>query len=248
MPDSIDPLPVKKTPSWSDAELSAAVRAYIDMLHCELTGIPYSKSAINHRLRAGVLAGRTKSSVEFRMQNISAALYELKMPIIQGYRPAQNIGSTVKAKMIALLRENGSDTLLDFVPTSDPIALDRKVAALRTQKLATIPSGATHPAAVVVTSTRYERNPAVKAWVLDVSNGACEGCGIPAPFVGQDGLPFLEVHHLMPLANRGSDTISNAVALCPNCHRRCHYSSDRDEFKLALYSRVPRLVVEVSVD
>jgi 5-methylcytosine-specific restriction protein A len=248
MPNSIHHLPVKKRTAWTETELSGAVRAYVGMLHAELTGMPYSKAAVNQQLREGPLTGRTKSSVEFRMQNISAALTELRMPIIEGYRPAQNIGSAVKAKMISLLHENGSDTLVDFVPTSDPIALALKVAALRKQKLVTTPSGEIRPAAVFVTSTRFERDPAVKAWVLNTSKGLCEGCGVPAPFTGQDGLPFLEVHHVMPLANHGSDTITNAVALCPNCHRRCHYSSDRDEFKLSLYNRISRLMIEVSID
>lgn len=63
--------------------------------------------------------------------------------------------------------------------------------------------------------------------------------------MGQDGLPYLEVHHVMPLACHGSDTPSNAVALCPNCHRRCHYAIDRDQFKLALYENIPRLILEV---
>lgn len=248
MPDLIQHLSTRKKGSWSDAELSEAVRAYVGMLHDELNGVPYSKTAVNLQLREGALAGRTKSSVEFRMQNISAALSELKMPIIQGYRPAQNIGSAVKVKMISLLRANGSDTFADFVPTSDPISLAQRVAALRQQRPAKTPVGDMRPTATTVTSIRFERDPAVKAWVLTESNGLCEGCGAPAPFLAQDGFPFLEVHHVMPLASRGSDTITNAIALCPNCHRRCHYSSDRDEFKLNLYQRVPRLVVEVSVD
>jgi len=67
----------------------------------------------------------------------------------------------------------------------------------------------------------------------------------PAPFIGNDGLPYLEVHHVMPLASHGSDTATNAVALCPNCHRCCHYSNDSDEFKLRLYEKIPRLELEV---
>ncbi|MEC5166165.1 putative HNH restriction endonuclease [Flavobacterium sp. PL11] len=35
--------------------------------------------------------------------------------------------------------------------------------------------------------------------------------------------PYLEVHHKKPLAEDGDDTIENAFALCPNCHRHAHY-------------------------
>jgi len=62
------------------------------------------------------------------------------------------------------------------------------------------------------------------------AKGICEGCGTPAPFVGEQGAPFLEVHHLLRLADDGPDTPENVAALCPNCHRRAHYSSDRIEF------------------
>lgn len=35
--------------------------------------------------------------------------------------------------------------------------------------------------------------------------------------------PYLEVHHIIFLAQGGDDTVDNAEALCPNCHRRKHY-------------------------
>ncbi|WP_223165119.1 HNH endonuclease [Massilia frigida] len=81
--------------------------------------------------------------------------------------------------------------------------------------------------------------------MLKVADGICEGCDLPAPFTGTDGFPYLEVHHIMPLASHGSDKPSNTAALCPNCHRRCHLSLDRDEFRLALYEKIGRLVLEV---
>ena len=41
-----------------------------------------------------------------------------------------------------------------------------------------------------------------------------------------EGDPFLEVHHIKWLARKGNDTLDNAVALCPNCHRRMHHLDD----------------------
>lgn len=35
--------------------------------------------------------------------------------------------------------------------------------------------------------------------------------------------PYLEVHHKVPLALGGDDTVANATALCPNCHRQNHF-------------------------
>lgn len=233
------------TNAWSDAELAATIKAYLQMLHAELNGVSYNKAAVNRELRAGPLASRTKASIEFRMQNISAALYELKMPYIAGYLPARNIGTAVKEKMVAMLSAEGIESLEAYVPTPDTSTLSERVTDLRQRHLGIIPKGANSPQTVTVTTTTYVRDPAVKAWVLQAAKGHCEGCGDPAPFIGMDGMPYLEVHHVMPLSSHGSDKTTNAVALCPNCHRRCHYSKDRDEFKLMLYQRIPRLIVEV---
>lgn len=238
-----EPLVLSNSP-WTDEELTSAIGAYLGMLHAELNGNAYSKAEVNRQLRAGPLLTRTKASIEFRMQNISAALYELKMPWIAGYLPAKNIGSAVKEKMIELLHTAGIAFLESYVPTSDNKELARRVTSLRKQALMVRPIGSFQPAMVSKVTTSYVRDPAIKAWVLQVAGGKCEGCDGHAPFNGQDGLPYLEVHHVMPLSSHGSDTTTNAVALCPNCHRRCHYSVDRDEFKLTLYQKILRLVVE----
>ena len=70
----------------------------------------------------------------------------------------------------------------------------------------------------------YHRNPDVVAERLHRADGICGGCGQPAPFRrANDGSPYLEVHHILPLAFGGRDDIENTVALCPNCHRQKHY-------------------------
>ncbi|WP_288379382.1 HNH endonuclease signature motif containing protein [uncultured Massilia sp.] len=234
--------------AWSDAELTIAIKAYLRMLHAELHGVAYNKAAVNRALREGPLPNRSKGSIEFRMRNISAALYELKMPYIAGYLPATNIGSAVKQQMIALLSMQGLESLEAYVPTADAGTLAQRVSDLMQRQLGVVPKGSPKPTTVTNMVTSYVRDPAVKAWVLQAANGHCEGCGAPAPFKGMDGLPFLEVHHVMPLSSHGSDTTANAVALCPNCHRRCHYALDQAEFKLMLYERIARLAVEVPAD
>jgi 5-methylcytosine-specific restriction protein A len=80
------------------------------------------------------------------------------------------------------------------------------------------------PSEVVIISRAFLRNPDVIAEVLARANGECEGCFMPAPFIrNSDASPYLEVHHKLPLAAGGEDTVENAVALCANCHRKEHY-------------------------
>jgi 5-methylcytosine-specific restriction enzyme A len=46
------------------------------------------------------------------------------------------------------------------------------------------------------------------------------------------------------LADDGPDIVENAVALCPNCHRRLHHGADADDAKEQLYEACSRLVRE----
>ena len=70
----------------------------------------------------------------------------------------------------------------------------------------------------------FKRNPDVVAEVLFRANGKCELCGCKAPFIRKkDNTPYLEVHHRDPLSSGGPDTVDNALALCPNCHRKIHF-------------------------
>ena len=95
-----------------------------------------------------------------------------------------------------------------------------------------------------MTTFGYPRDPEVVAWVLARAHGRCELCGASAPFERMSGEPFLEVHHVRPLSDGGSDTVTNASGLCPNCHRRCHHSHDRREATSELIRRIDELRAE----
>ncbi len=70
----------------------------------------------------------------------------------------------------------------------------------------------------------FRRNPDVVAERLHRANGTCDGCNAQAPFLrASDKTPYLEVHHRVPLAQGGPDTVENTQALCPNCHRQVHF-------------------------
>jgi len=87
----------------------------------------------------------------------------------------------------------------------------------------------------------YLRSEAVRRYALCRAAGKCEACGSAAPFEDASGMPFLEVHHIDRLADSGPDKIDRVAALCPNCHRRCHYSSDRLEYNSELRKNIIQL-------
>lgn len=80
------------------------------------------------------------------------------------------------------------------------------------------------PETRAATTTVFIRNPDVVAEVLYRAKGVCQKCGKRAPFTRlANGEPYLEVHHRTRLADGGHDTVENAEALCPNCHRAKHF-------------------------
>jgi hypothetical protein len=73
---------------WNDQEIDLIVADYFAMRDMELRGEPYVKSHRNAALQE--LTGRSKGSIEFKHQNISAVLMTLGEPWIVGYKPMQN--------------------------------------------------------------------------------------------------------------------------------------------------------------
>lgn len=127
-------------------------------------------------------------------------------------------------------------------PTSDENQLNQRVQILLRESFSSPPAGNVSPERVAVAATTsVKRDPAVVAWVQKIANGKCELCLLNAPFLTDESRPYLEVHHVVTLASGGSDTVSNAVALCPNCHRAMHFSNARAALTDRLYAQAPRL-------
>lgn len=89
---------------------------------------------------------------------------------------------------------------------------------------ALLPTGENIPRKSQTTTTFFDRSPFVIAATLRRADGVCEDCKSCAPFISKaTGEPYLEVHHVKHLADQGSDSTDNTLALCPNCHRKRHY-------------------------
>ena len=85
------------------------------------------------------------------------------------------------------------------------------------------------------------RSRAVRLYVLRRADGKCEGCGAAAPFTNKEGLPYLEPHHIRRLTDGGPDDPRWVAGVCPNCHRRAHYSHDATEYN----ERLARAVLQL---
>lgn len=228
---------------WSREEVAAAVSAYVEMLNKWKAGEKFTKASYNERLRTGSLSARSKGSVEYRMQNISSVLDEMGLEWLLGYKPARNVGHNVRKQIQDILstkvvqnQDSGGKTNAE---ASSAVSSLRKTLERGEQLVP--PSGTHRVRKTNVRTEVYKRDLYVKAWVLHNAKGLCEGCGQAAPFVMDDGLPFLEIHHMKTLSTGGPDTTDNTVALCPNCHRMIHLGKERVRLRERIFSKVNRL-------
>lgn len=100
------------------------------------------------------------------------------------------------------------------------------------------------PARKTVQRNDFVRNPYVVAAAILRSNGHCEmpECA-RALFFRENETPYLEVHHVIPLAEHGDDTLVNAAALCPHCHRELHFGKNRKDRRKGLAAHIASLPI-----
>lgn len=93
--------------NWSEYEVKETVRDYFEMLSKAIRCIPYKKSDHRRALKKK-LNGRSDGSIEFKHQNITAVLIDLKIPPIIGYKPRWNYQKLLIPVIMQYLEENES--------------------------------------------------------------------------------------------------------------------------------------------
>ena len=229
------------TSAWTDSELEATVKAYFEMLTMQIAGQPYSQKDVLDRLSESALGHRSSGSIEFSMRGISTVLQGIGAPWLHGAKPRGHVGDAAAQKIRQTVSRMGLLNETDYEPTTSPEELDRRTRNLMATKLIAMPDGVDAPARIETTRAEFARDPRVKAWCLERAKGKCESCSQPAPFVDGRQQPYLELHHVLPLADGGSDSCHNAVAVCPNCHRALHQAHDRDGRREMLFGAVTQL-------
>ncbi|MFG0835037.1 HNH endonuclease [Aeromonas bivalvium] len=222
--------------TWTEEELKATVAAYLDMHSKTLDGIPFVKK--HYYAELATRFARSEKSFEYRMQNISYVCVLMGRAWVSGLKPAKHVGQQHVPIIERLICE------LDGQPYMGHAVFEHQVIQYKAKSMRPLPLGTQEPAQRYASTISHARDPQVKAWVLVTAAAKCECCDEQAPFNTATGEPFLEVHHLRTLAEGGSDTVGNTVALCPNCHRELHYGANKEARRDALYQKLPRLIRE----
>ncbi|MGF1879290.1 HNH endonuclease [Photobacterium frigidiphilum] len=159
--------------------------------------------------------------------------------------------TTISSEQIAeKVIQSGTNIARRRMKTIEPVLasswedLDSKVDVLIELIGNAIPEGQNVPKKTVSSNDQFLRDAAVVAYILKQASGKCECCDSLSPFTKQNGDPYLEVHHVKHLSDEGSDTTTNAVAVCPNCHRELHHGVNRNALVELIYGKVSRLARE----
>src|ERR1041385_6666836 len=90
---------------WTRKEVSLIVEDYFKMLQLELGHDNYNKTS--HRLKLiSLLDNRSEGSIEFKHQNISAALIQMGLPFIKGYKPRFNYQKLLETEIAKFIKEH----------------------------------------------------------------------------------------------------------------------------------------------
>ena len=92
-------LAVSANNAWSKTEVQAIVASYFTMLSLELSGTKFSKAEHWRALMERI--NRSKGSIEYKYQNISALLIDAGKPFIAGYVPYFNYERVLLPEVIA---------------------------------------------------------------------------------------------------------------------------------------------------
>ncbi|MDO7849688.1 HNH endonuclease [Hymenobacter sp. M29] len=225
---------------WRSEEVEIAVEAYMALFEQIKGGGSDIKQPVFRELSHR--HGRSVAAFNYRFRNISYVLSRMGLPTLPNFSFISYTGGTDETVIKQIIEARGYFS--DTKPTADLKHKERSMRELPALGILNAPVGKQRPTRITATVESFVRDSSVKAWVLMVADGHCENCGQPAPFVQEDGTPFLEVHHVKPLADGGSDTVTNAVAICPNCHRRFHYGADAIQLALRIVERLERLRAE----
>lgn len=100
---------------------------------------------------------------------------------------------------------------------------------------------------------KYKRNPYKAKKSIILSEFKCNIDNNHITFDSRNNKPYMEAHHLIPMASQDKfdvslDVDANIVCLCPNCHRKLHYGKERRWTLLKLYNDRKELLKQSGID
>jgi len=190
---------------WTHEQLAAAVEAYRWMQVRTAEGLKLNKTQLYRDL--ALKHGRTPKAWEYRMQNISHVLDQLKEEWIEGLKPAKNVGPEVTGVLIKLLKAGPPSA----VP---PATLTR----LEQQRQLVDESGYFLPEGVEDQRNRALRSIVQRQGQREFRAALLEAYGSKCAMTGCAVVDVLEAAHIHRYMGELTNTVSNGLLLRADIH------------------------------
>lgn len=196
-----------------------------------------NKLLINRQRNVLLFTTREQSTAEYKNSGSRSKLYKYEglFDVLSHKTVVANSGKR-QGDALLLFKLVPPDSIFtnatqdEDVHEVDNLERETKLSALK-KAIITIPISERF----TLTLQQYRRRSSeVRRYALTRANGICERCGKPAPFQTSNKQPYLEVPHILKLADDGPDLPQNVAAVCPNCHREAHFGSSQELFKQEL--------------
>jgi hypothetical protein len=238
---------LKTGQDWSRDEIIAAI-----WLYDELLGQPISKTAGSRVEKIAQQIGRVPTGLYNKLMNLRAL--DSRAPQ-QGFKGGSKLdkvtwneffvetaNSMDRAKLDQEYRRLWGEAGRVDPPSQTSLETEEKrlagksiddlLALYRKRPKNVLPLRRSQSVAV------YDRDPMVVTLRKKLAGCRCEVDDCTSPtFENDAGELFVEVHHLIPLAQGGEDVLENTVVLCPTHHRYLHIGKGRGDLTKALQAR-----------
>lgn len=190
---------------WTHEQLAAAVEAYRWMQARTAGGLKLNKTQLYREL--ALKHGRTPKAWEYRMQNISHVLDQLKEEWIEGLKPAKNVGPEVTGVLIKLLKVAPSSAV-------SPATLIR----LEQQRQLVDESGYFLPESVEDQRNRALRSIVQRQGQREFRAALLEAYGSKCAMTGCGVVDVLEAAHIHRYMGEVTNIVSNGLLLRADVH------------------------------
>ncbi|MFH1897157.1 MAG: HNH endonuclease [Candidatus Desantisbacteria bacterium] len=159
--------------------------------------------------------------------------YTDKEPIIKLFKPENQHRPAKVRQQLQFLRD---DKLITFLDNSGHYTL-RGVDLLEPEKqeIKTIDISKESPEKREYLVETYVRSVSWALKAIKIFGKYCIFNKCSNTFLREDGTPYIEVHHIVPLCKGGEDGLWNLSVLCAHHHRMAHYADVQTRINVENY-------------
>jgi len=150
--------------------------------------------------------------------------------LIENFKP-RNLHKEAKIRQqLQFLRDDGLLTFVDFRGTYTLRGIDILDGEVEEEKIVEVKLASSEKREYLIET--YVRD---IGWVKEAKKNLglyCIYMSCKNTFLKEDGEPYIEAHHIIPLCKGGEDGLWNISILCAHHHRMAHYADIKTRIKM----------------